>query len=155
VAGHVDGAGHDNGDASYLELVEFIVRNGARVSEDLEELWRRVVFYICVSNTDYHLRNHGFLLSDQGWELSPAYDINPNPAGAGLKLNISETDNSLELEVALSVIEHFRVTRRRADEIVNRIKGAVSQWEKAAKKMNLSAKDRDMMRPAFSAAREH
>lgn len=87
--------------------------------------------------------------------MSPAYDINPNPAGAGLKLNISETDNSLELEVALSVIEHFRVTRRRADEIVNRIKGAVSQWEKAAKKMNLSAKDRDMMRPAFSAAREH
>ena len=152
--GHVDGARHDKGDASYLELVEFIVRNGARVSEDLEELWRRVVFYICVSNTDDHLRNHGFLLSDKGWELSPAYDINPNPDGAGLKLNISETDNSLELEVALSVIKHFRVAQRRADEIVGRVKDAVSQWEKVAKKMNLSATDRDLMRPAFSAVRE-
>jgi serine/threonine-protein kinase HipA len=62
---------------------------GAHVNEDLEELWRRIVFSICVSNTDDHLRNHGFLLREKGWQLSPAYDINPTETGTGLKLNIS------------------------------------------------------------------
>jgi len=84
---------HDG--ASYLELADFICNNGANVNADLEELWKRIVFSISVSNTDDHLRNHGFLLTERGWILSPAYDINPNETGLGLSLNISESDNSL------------------------------------------------------------
>lgn len=78
-----DGQDHSDG-ASYLELVEFLMNNGANVNQDLEELWRRIVFSIWVSNTDDHLRNHGFILSDKGWLLSPAYDINPVKTGSGL-----------------------------------------------------------------------
>ena len=63
-------------------------------------LWRRIVFSICVTNTDDHLRNHGFILTDQGWLLSPAYDINPVELGTGLKLNISDNDNSLDIDLA-------------------------------------------------------
>src|SRR4249919_1840838 len=100
-----------------MELVEFITRYGVEVDRDLEELWRRIVFSICVKNTDDHLRNHGFLLKDTGWILSPAYDINPNEYGRGLSLNISEKDNSLDLDLALSVAPYFRVTKQKAKKI--------------------------------------
>jgi serine/threonine-protein kinase HipA len=86
-----DGAGAHDG-ASYLELADLLMRLGEDAPLDLEQLWRRIVFSVCVSNTDDHLRNHGFLLGVTGWLLAPAYDINPDPHRAGLKLNISETD---------------------------------------------------------------
>ncbi|MCK4922005.1 MAG: type II toxin-antitoxin system HipA family toxin, partial [Bacteroidales bacterium] len=111
--GYKDGQDHTDG-ASYLELVEFIMSNGANVDQDLEELWRRIVFSICVSNTDDHLRNHGFILGERGWLLSPAYDINPVENGSGLKLNISENDNSLDINLAIEVREFFRLKEDRA-----------------------------------------
>jgi serine/threonine-protein kinase HipA len=79
---------------SYLQLAEFILGNSAAPTANLEELWRRIVFFIAVKNTDDHLRNHGFLLTPDGWTLSPAYDVNPVYFGTGLTLNISETDNA-------------------------------------------------------------
>ena len=112
---------------SYLELVEFIQTNGANVTKDLEQLWRRIVFNICISNTDDHLRNHGFILTDTGWILSPAYDSNPAETGIGLKLNISEHDNSLDLELALQVSEYFRLSDKQAKEIIIEVKRAVSK----------------------------
>src|SRR5207302_5229096 len=63
--------------ASYLEFVELLARVGAQADRDMEELWRRIVFFMCVSNVDDHLRNHGFLLQADGWKLAPAYDMNP------------------------------------------------------------------------------
>lgn len=146
--GFADGANYEIG-ASYLDVVEFITRSGARVSEDLEELWRRIVFYICVRNTDDHLRNHGFLLTNSGWILSPAFDINPVETGKGLSLNISERDNSLNLDLAMEVAGYFRVTEKRGIEIMNRIKVSVSQWEILAKKYKISKAERDLMSKAF------
>jgi serine/threonine-protein kinase HipA len=66
--------------ASYPELAEILQREGARPKQDSEQLYRRMVFNICIANTDDHLRNHGFLREDGGWVLSPAYDLNPVPA---------------------------------------------------------------------------
>jgi len=146
--GHMDGAGSDSG-VSYLELVAFLVRHGANVAADLEELWRRIVFSICIKNTDDHLRNHGFLLTEKGWVLSPAYDINPNEHGTGLALNISETDNALDIELAFSVISYFRISTSRAEEIVNAVKSAVSSWRSVAKKTGLTKSQQDRMAQAF------
>ncbi|MGR5543290.1 HipA domain-containing protein, partial [Vibrio campbellii] len=70
--------GNDDG-ASYLELAEFLTQNGSNTQEDLEQLWARLLFNIMVSNSDDHLRNHGFIFDTTGWRLSPAYDINPTP----------------------------------------------------------------------------
>lgn len=84
-------------------------QHGAQSGQDLEELWRRIVFSIAVRNTDDHLRNHGFLLTDAGWMLSPAYDLNADPDGTGLSLNVSETDNALSFELALEVAPYFRL----------------------------------------------
>ena len=81
--GQTDGAS----DSSYLDLVDFITQAGASPRKDLAELWKRIVFSMAISNTDDHLRNHGFLLTEKGWRLSPMYDVNPVPYGETLSLN--------------------------------------------------------------------
>ena len=146
-----DGQDHTDG-ASYLEIVEFIMSNGANVDQDLEELWRRIVFSICVTNTDDHLRNHGFILTDGGWLMSPAYDINPVETGSGLKLNISDSDNSLDLDLALEVCEFFRLEKDRAKEIIAEVKSAVRNWSIIATKYGISKSDQDIKAIAFQRA---
>jgi serine/threonine-protein kinase HipA len=143
-----DGAGVGTG-VSYLDLVEFIAKNGANVDKDLEELWRRVVFNICVSNVDDHLRNHGFLLTGDGWTLSPAYDMNPVETGDGLSLNISKTDNAQNLDVAIEVAPYFRLSSKNADEIVHAVRKGVSKWNTIAEKTGISRSERDAMAGAF------
>jgi len=145
--GYVDGES-SNG-ASYLELVEFIVRHGSNVAADLEELWRRIVFSICVKNTDDHLRNHGFLLNNSGWSLSPAYDINPNEFGKGLHLNISADDNSLDLDLALEVADVFRLTPQRADQIIIEVTNSIANWKKLATQYKIPTAEQERMSTAF------
>jgi serine/threonine-protein kinase HipA len=115
----------------------------------LEQLWRRIVFNIAVSNCDDHLRNHGFLLTHKGWTLSPAYDINPDEHGTGLKLNISENDNSLDFDLALSTSGYFGVDGVKANEIVNQTKKVVSNWKQLATKYGISRSEQDDISPAF------
>ncbi len=148
--GYTDGTNHESG-ASYLEIVEFIIKHGAQstIARDLEELWRRIVFSICVKNTDDHLRNHGFLLTPNGWKLSPAYDINPNEYGTGLSLNISEKDNSLNLDLALDVAGYFRVDKERAEKIVKEIGESVSGWREVARILKIAKPEQDRMAKAF------
>jgi serine/threonine-protein kinase HipA len=146
--GYNDGADSQSG-ASYLELAEFIIQKGTDVNRNLEELFKRIVFSICVNNTDDHLRNHGFLLTDAGWTLSPAYDINPNPKGVGLKLNISEYDNSLNMNLAREVAPLFRLSDDEASYIIEGIENAVSQWKTIASKYNISRDEQYRMSNAF------
>jgi serine/threonine-protein kinase HipA len=148
--GFRDGQNHQQG-LSYLDIVEFIMSQGAKVNEDLEELWRRIVFSISVSNTDDHLRNHGFIFTEKGWILSPAYDINPVEKGTGLSLNINENDNSLSLELAMSVHQYFRLSEERAEEIIAEVKSAVSNWRELAKKYGISNSEQELKAQAFSA----
>jgi len=149
---HVDGDNASTG-ASYLELAKFITQGGARPDADLEQLWRRIVFFVCVSNTDDHLRNHGFLLQPTGWVLSPAYDVNPSPHSAdGLKLNISETDNAQNLDLVRSVAQHFRVKPPRTDEIIAEVVAAVKGWRKEASALHIPSSEQDRMERAFRVA---
>ena len=102
-----------------------------------------------VSNTDDHLRNHGFLLTDKGWILSPAYDINPVETGTGLSLNISEKENALNLDLAIEVAEYFRVDEQRAEKIIDGVKKSVVKWNTLAQKYGISKSERDLMSRAF------
>src|SRR3954467_4176685 len=113
-------------------------------------LWRRIVFNISIRNTDDHLRNHGFLLTEKGWRLSPAFDINPNEFGSGLSLNISETDNALDFDLAISVAEYFRVSKAKAKKTIMQIKKTVSEWRNVAQDVGISKAEQDRMRTAFS-----
>jgi len=146
--GYNDGADYKDG-VSYLELAEFIERFGAQPTADLQQLWRRIVFYICVSNTDDHLRNHGFLLTPKGWVLSPAYDVNPEPHGKGLTLNISENDNSLSLDLAIEVADHFRLSKKEASSIIEEVEQAVGRWKATATSLQISREEQESMAAAF------
>lgn len=149
LTGSIDGADASSG-ASYLELADFIIRKGASASDDLAELWGRLVFNLCVSNTDDHLRNHGFLLVGQdGWRLSPAYDVNANPDGDALTLNITENDNRLALELAMAVAESFRLKITDARKRMKDIRKAVGRWRAAASHIGISRAEQDRMAPAF------
>lgn len=149
--GYTDGVDAAAG-VSYLELVAFITSHGANVRADLEELWRRIVFSICVSNTDDHLRNHGFILTNKGWVLSPAFDINPVETGTGLKLNISEDDNALDLDLAMEVHQYFRLDEAHARNIIKEVKKTVRQWPELANKYGISRAEQELKVPAFDIA---
>ena len=134
---------------TYLEIAEFIQFTGAQNKKDLHQLWRRIVFNIAVSNTDDHLRNHGFILTDQGWILSPAFDINPSIDKSGLSLNIDMENNALDYELAKSVGEYFQLTESSMDSIIIEVKAAVSQWRIIAKQIGISLKEQELMAQAF------
>ncbi len=146
--GYQDGDDAQDG-ISYLEIVEFLIQHGSSIDNDLEELWRRIVFFISVSNTDDHLRNHGFLLTENGWTLSPAYDINPVEFGTGLSLNISENDNSLNLDVAREVAPYFRLSEQKTDKIIRQVIESVSEWKNYAEKYNIPKSEQTVMEKAF------
>lgn len=136
--------------ASYLELAEFIQTNGAMVNENLEQLWRRIVFNIAISNTDDHLRNHGFILTSQGWILSPAYDLNPSIDKDGLALNIDMDNNALDYDLAFSVGDFFRLTDEQMNDILFDVKKAVMDWKELADKIDISKSEQQLMGIAFN-----
>lgn len=138
--GYTDGDGAQSG-VSYLELANFITQHGFQPDTDLEELWRRIVFNIAVRNTDDHLRNHGFLLTGHGWTLSPVFDLNPQPWGTGLALNIDENSNALDFDLALETSPHYRVPNKRAETIVRELRQTVSRAEEIAGSYCLSGRD--------------
>lgn len=134
---------------SYLDIAEFIQFSGIHVEEDLEQLWRRIVFNIAISNTDDHLRNHGFILTPEGWRLSPAFDINPLIDKDGLSLNIDMDNNALDYDLAKSVGIYFRLEEKEMNRIIGEIKETVSGWPKLAKESGLSRAEQHLMAAAF------
>jgi serine/threonine-protein kinase HipA len=134
---------------SYLELVEVLQQYGARTERDLEQLWRRIAFYVCVSNTDDHLRNHGFLLEAKGWTLAPAYDMNPDPYGEGLRLNISESDNAQDLELLREVAPWFRLDPAAATAILDQVVSVVRGWRTVARARGIPRSEVERMARAF------
>lgn len=134
---------------SYLEIAEFIQFSGSQVDRDLEQLWKRIVFNILISNTDDHLRNHGFILTPDGWRLSPAFDINPSTDKNGLALNIDMDNNALDLELAKSVGIYFRLDEVRMNQIIDHVRMSVSSWKRLANEIGIPRSEQNMMSPAF------
>ena len=114
------------------------------------ELWRRIVFNMAVSNTDDHLRNHGFILVKDGWSLSPLYDVNPNIYGDTLSLNVDSDNNLIDFNLALSVAKMYGLSEAQALEELKEIKNVVeSNWRSLAQKYGLSRREIEGMAPAF------
>ena len=144
---------NDNESRSYLEFVDVLRRYGAAPTEDMEALWRRIVFTILISNTDDHLRNHAFLYEGQtGWRLSPAYDLNPVPIDIKprvLVTAITEDDNTASLALAFGVAGYFEISTTRAREIAAEVAAVVSTWRAQAKRRGISHQETDRMASAF------
>ena len=146
--------GKTDGDdtAGYLDLVSFIKANGCTPKKDLVELFARVVFSIAVSNTDDHLRNHGFLLSNDGWHLSPMFDVNPNIYGNTMALNINGYDNTMDFELVKDTAQYYGISSVEAADIILSTKKTVADnWRKQAEGYRLSRSAIRDMEPAFSA----
>ncbi|HEV2349300.1 MAG TPA: HipA domain-containing protein [Terriglobia bacterium] len=143
----------DNETRSYLEIVDVLRQHGAAPKVDMEALWRRLVFNILVSNTDDHLRNHGFLYQGpEGWRLSPAYDLNPVPTDIKpriLATAINEEDNTASLALAMDVAGYFDLDAANARAIAAGVGNVVSQWRDEALRHGLSKASIDRMASAF------
>ena len=149
--GKTDGASAEDG-TSYLDIAAFIKSYGAQPKRDLIELWKRIVFYMAVSNTDDHLRNHAFIFAENGWRLSPLYDVNPVPYGDELSLNVDEEDNSINIDLAIQTAVRFGISEADAMTYAKNILSLVQEnWEKRATAYGLSRRLIEEMRPAFSA----
>lgn len=127
----------------YLDIVDFIIQNCTDVDRNLQELYRRVAFNICIGNTDDHFRNHGFLLTAKGWTLSPAYDMNPT-LNEYQSLLISSTSNKADLSVLLDACEDYMLNRKTAEKIVSEVVEAVKGWREIAIRQGVSKSEIDM-----------
>jgi serine/threonine-protein kinase HipA len=143
----------DNETHSYLEIVDALRQHGAAPKADMEALWRRIVFNILISNTDDHLRNHGFLYEGQGgWRLSPAYDLNPVPTDIKpriLSTAINEDDTTASLSIAMEVAGYFELEPAKARDIAAQVGKPVSKWRIAAAAHGISKQEIDRMASAF------
>lgn len=146
------GAG-DNEAHSYLEIMDALRQYGASPGADGIELWRRIVFSILISNTDDHLRNHGFLYEGQkGWRLSPVYDVNPVATEVKervLTTAISEEDGTASLDLAFSVADSFGLKKKDAQRIAAEVGAAVATWREVAARAGIKKNEIDRMASAF------
>ena len=138
---------------SYMEFVDALRQHGAAPRDDMRQLWRRIVFSVLISNTDDHLRNHGFLYqSPDGWRLSPAYDINPVPVDLKpriLSTSIDLEDATASLELALSAAPYFGLKSVDARTIATDVGTAVRNWRREAETVGLRPGEIDRMASAF------
>jgi len=143
----------DNEQHSYLEMAYALVQNGAAPDEDMTQLWRRIIFTVMISNTDDHLRNHGFIYQRyKGWRLCPAYDLNPTPIEIRpriLTTAIDFYDTTASLETAMSVAKEFRLQKEQALSLIKEVGSAVKQWRQVASELGLSKRECDQMSSAF------
>jgi len=143
----------DNEARSYLEFVDVLRQHGTAPKEDMHALWRRVVFNIVISNTDDHLRNHGFLWAGpSGWRLSPAYDLNPVPTDIKprvLTTSIDLDDGTASLKLALQVASYFELGESEAHKIAGQVGQAVAKWRKQAARLGLTPAEIGRMASAF------
>ena len=144
----------DGDTRSYVEIADALQLNGASTRQDLLELFRRVVFSVLISNTDDHLRNHGFLYAGTtGWRLSPAFDLNPVPVDISprvLSTPINDQgDPSASVQLALDHADYFSLSRPEAVDIARQVAQAVSAWRAVAARAGISARERARMQSAF------
>ena len=143
----------DNEARSYLEFVDVLRQHGAAPKEDMHALWRRIVFSILISNTDDHLRNHGFLWAGPaGWRLSPAYDLNPVPIDIKprvLTTAIDLDDRTASLKLALQVANYFELEEGEAHKVAGQVGQVVASWRREASKLDLTVAEIDRMASAF------
>lgn len=132
----------------YPDIVDFIIRHGSNVEKNLEELYRRVAFYIIVGNSDDHFRNHGFLLTRKGWQLSPAYDINPT-VSAHQSLLINRSTSESNLNILLESAHDYLLSPEKAKTIIADVTSAMKSWRSEARKLRLPQREIDLFSPRF------
>jgi serine/threonine-protein kinase HipA len=142
----------DGDQRSYLEIAAVIEERSRSATAELRQLWRRVAFSILISNTDDHLRNHGFLHErGESWKLAPAFDLNPNPDPGvkDLSTRIDFESSRASIDTLMSVAPYFRLDEADATETLSQVARSVGRWRDVAVSNGLQQQDLDFMEPAF------
>lgn len=142
----------DHDDASYLDIARAIVNSGdpTAINVELEQLFRRVVFNVLVGHRDDHLRNHGFVRTQSGWRLAPAYDLNPRPDARRHELALDGSDRAPDLALVISTADMYRLTSEKTREIVDEVRTVVRPWRERASDLGIRRGEIDLMRAVFS-----
>lgn len=133
----------------YLDIVDFILQSCCHVEKNLRQLYRRVAFNIAIGNSDDHFRNHGFLLTPQGWTLSPAYDMNPT-TNEYQSLLITATTNKADLNLLLEASEEYMIGKEEATRIIQEVTDAVKSWQKMALGLGIAKREMDLFESIFN-----
>lgn len=136
------------GGYGYLNIVDFILQSCCDVEKNLQELYRRVAFNICIGNSDDHFRNHGFLLTPRGWTLSPAYDMNPT-LNEYQSLLINESSNKADIRTLQESCESYMIKKEVAENIIRQVQAAVAGWENLAILLQIPAREVTMFKDRF------
>lgn len=142
----------DGDSGSYLEVAGAIETHSPEATDDLRQLWRRIAFSILISNTDDHLRNHGFLRrSTAGWSLAPAFDLNPDPEPGIKRLSTAIDFDRTEAEVAtlMAVAREFRLDAAGARGVLAEVSTATGNWRAVAASRGIRPAAIEAMSPAF------
>lgn len=140
-----DNASTGNG---YLDIVDFIIQSCTDVNKNLQELYRRVAFNICIGNSDDHFRNHGFLLTPKGWTLSPAYDMNPT-SNEYQSLLIDNSTNQADLSILSEACESYMINKDTANQIISEVITAIREWKALATRLGIANRELDMFGATF------
>lgn len=143
-----DGANASTGNG-YLDIVDFILQNCTEVNKNLQELYRRVAFNICIGNSDDHFRNHGFLLTAKGWTLSPAYDMNPT-LNEYQSLLISNSSSKADLAILSDACEYYMLPQDVATKIISEVVAAVKEWKALATKLGIANSEMELFGNSFN-----
>lgn len=136
------------GGYGYLDMVDFILQGCCDVEQNLQELYRRVAFNMCIGNSDDHFRNHGFLLTQKGWTLSPAYDMNPT-LNEYQSLLVNESSNKADISVLLDSCESYLIKKEIAANIIHEVQTAVSGWESLAVQLQIPVREMTLFKDRF------
>ncbi len=144
----------DHEEASYLDVARAIVDHGdpAAIVDDLQQLFRRIVFNVLTANRDDHLRNHGFLRTGGGWRLSPAFDVNPSLQKQEHSLAFDDSLRVPDLDVVRETASHYRLAAERAEEVIAEVDRAVARWPTAARDADLPEDEIERFAGAFLSA---
>lgn len=150
---------NDGDEGTYTDIAEIIRMHSSSPTEDLNELWKRVVFNVLIGNLDDHLRNHGFLYDCNGrWRLSPAYDLNPVPLAEKareLTTWISEQGPEADLDLAREAAPFFALKKKQAEATIDEISTALKDWQSVARRLGMSSKDIDVYSTAIQGELQH
>ena len=146
----------DSTPAYYTDLSDVMrghCGNGEQTQTELKELYRRVLFTILVSNTDDHLKNHGFLWTQPGrWSLSPAFDINPEPfQRSHLKTGISELSGlQASIQAAVEAAPLFEIDEDTAASMAYEMATKIhNTWRQKCVQVGMSTREILNYEPAF------
>lgn len=148
--------GRDGGDYDYQDLVDYLPEHGSRVKSDLAQLWRRVAFSVAIHNTDDHLRNHGFLHEASGWQLSPLFDVNPNPSIGDLRSTTiaGAQSASEEIDGLMVLAGECGLASADAREVLDEVLSATGGWRQAASANGLAESALSRFHDVFESRRD-